>query len=61
MTYPATDPGAARILGVDEALLIDVLGLPKGSLDVVATARRQWCIEPTVQETKDRPNPHVLE
>lgn len=33
---------------LDDGLLTEVLGLPRSALEVVATARRQWCLEPTV-------------
>ena len=37
---------------LDEGLLTEVLGLPRSALEVVATARRQWCLEPTVHGNK---------
>ena len=37
---------------LDEGLLIGVLGLPRSALEAIRTARRQWCLEPTVYGTK---------
>ena len=38
---------------LDDALLTEVLRLPRSTLEAVAVARRQWCSEPTVQGTKE--------
>lgn len=37
---------------LDEGLLVGVLGLPRSTLEAVAKARHQWCLEPTVYGTK---------
>ena len=37
---------------LDEAVLVDLLGLPRTVLEPLATLRRQWCAEPTVHGGK---------
>ena len=37
---------------LDQAVLIDLLGLPKSILEPLAILRRQWCAEPTVHGGK---------
>ena len=39
-------------IALDEAVLIDLLGLPKSLLEPLATLRNRWCSEPTVHGGK---------
>ena len=39
-------------IALDEAVLIDLLDLPKQVLEPLAVLRRQWCAEPTVHGGK---------
>ena len=45
---------------LDEAVLVDMLGLPESILDPLAVLRRQWCGEPTVHGGKStRPDSEI--